>query len=375
MTPSTNIPFLDLKAVNNSFEPALRLAIQRVLDSGWYLLGNELQHFETEYAAFIGTKHCIGMSNGLDALRIILRAAIELGRLQPGDEVLVPANTYIASLLAITENNLKAVPVEPDPVTHNINAANLEAAIGPRTKALMIVHLYGQNAYNAAIQEVVDRHALFLVEDNAQAVGAFERTENHRTGSLGHAAGHSFYPGKNMGALGDAGAVTTNDDELAAVVRSIANYGSKRKYVNQYKGLNCRLDELQAAVLRVKLQRIDADNAHRRVLASSYNALITHPNVVLPKHPDQALEHVWHLYVIRHPRRDQLQTFLANHGVHTLIHYPIPPHKQEAYPELTHLSLPLTEQLSQEVLSLPMSQVMSLKDIAAVAELINQFER
>jgi len=370
--PLQKIPFLDLKAVNDSFEPELSMAIHQVLDSGWYLLGEQVAHFETEYATTLGCKHCIGVANGLDALRIILRVNMELGRLQPGDEVIVPANTYIASVLAITENKLMPVFVEPDPATGNTDASGLESHIGPNTKAILLVHLYGQNALTPQLEQFIKEHHLILIEDNAQAAGA--RCGNRRTGSLGQAAGHSFYPGKNMGALGDAGAITTDDHDLATTVRSIANYGSAQKYVNRFKGLNSRLDELQAAILRVKLKRLDADNDKRRLLAARYSNRITNPQVILP-HVLDALGHVWHLYVIRHPQRDALQAYLSEHGVQTLIHYPIPPHKQAAYAEYGHLQLPVTEQLSREVLSLPISQVMTEEAVDVVADLINRFNQ
>lgn len=363
-----NIPFLDLKAVNDSFEPKLTHAIQRVLASGWYLQGHEVQSFEAEYANYIGTRNCIAVANGLDALRIILKANIELGRLKPGDEVLVPANTYIASVLAITDNQLKPVFVEPDPATGNTDEKSLEAHITPATKALMLVHLYGQNALTPTIEAIVNRQGLILVEDNAQAVGA--RCGNKRTGSLGQAAGHSFYPGKNMGALGDAGAITTDDNLLADVARCLANYGSNFKYVNKYQGLNSRMDEIQAAILRVKLERIDADNDRRRQVAERYTRGINHPDIIKP-HVLDPMGHVWHLYVIRYQDRQKLQKYLSGNEIQTLIHYPIPPHKQDAYTEFGHLHLPITEQLSNEVLSLPISQVLRDADVDRVIDVIN----
>lgn len=371
------INFLDLKKINESFEPELSLAIKRVLDSGWYLLGNEVKSFEQEYAQFIGVKHCIGVANGLDALRLILRAYIEMGVMKEGDEIIVPANTYIASILAISDNRLIPVLIEPDINTYNIDPFKIEEKITERTKGIMIVHLYGQNAMHTEIKRIVDKYNLKLIEDNAQAQGCFY--VDKRTGSLGEAAGHSFYPGKNLGALGDAGAVTTNNDEFAEVVRSLANYGSKKKYENIYKGLNSRLDEIQAAVLRVKLKRLDTDNQHRRELANYYIQNITNPHIILPKINNPELgrnsEHscVWHLFVIRNNQRNKLQKFLTENGIQTLIHYPIPPHRQTAYSNWNKLIFPITEQIHSEVLSLPISSVMINEEINTVIRIINQY--
>jgi dTDP-4-amino-4,6-dideoxygalactose transaminase len=403
------IKFLDLKAISDSFEPVLSRAVQRVLSSGWYLLGNEVRSFEEEYGSFIGVKHCIGVANGLDALRLILKAWIEMGVMKEGDEVIVPANTYIASILAITDNRLKPLLVEPDINTYNLDISLIEASITSRTKAIMVVHLYGQACWSSQLEELAKKYNLKIIEDNAQAAGAIvaesverraqskehraQSTEQRaqskkalrpepcalrRTGSLGDAAGHSFYPGKNLGALGDGGAVTTDDDELAAVVRALANYGSTKKYVCDYQGLNSRLDEIQAAVLRVKLPRLDADNQHRREIAQYYLENITNPELTLPfplyaqrstlnaqdspltsHHSPLTASHVWHLFVIRSPHRDKLQQYLTDHGIQTLIHYPIPPHKQKAYRELNSLSFPITEKIHSEVLSLPFSQVIN----------------
>lgn len=380
------IKFLDLKGINDSFEPELSDSIKRVLDSGWYLLGNEVKAFEQEYATYTRTKHCIGVANGLDALRLILKAYIELGIMQEGDEIIVPANTYIASILALSDNRLKPVLVEPDLNSCNIDPFKIEEKITERTKGIMIVHLYGQCAMRPEIQRLVDKYDLKLIEDNAQATGAYyhEKLENEkliRTGAIGHAAGHSFYPGKNLGCLGDGGAVTTDDDELATAIRAIANYGSSRKYVNDYKGLNSRLDEIQAAILRVKLPRLDADNQRRREIAQYYCENITSPDITLPVDKDCfqlstsnfQLDHVWHVFVIRHSRRDELQKYLADNGIQTLIHYPIPPHQQKAYEEWNELSYPITEQIHEEILSLPMSQVISDSEVEKVVEIINQF--
>lgn len=373
--------FLDLKAINDSFEPELSNAVKRVLDSGWYLLGNEVKAFEQEYAEYLGTKHCVGVANGLDALRLIFKAYIEMGKMAQGDEIIVPANTYIASILAISDNRLKPVLVEPDISTYNIDPFKIEEKITDRTKGIMIVHLYGQNAMHPEIQRLVDKYNLKLIEDNAQATGAFYGKK--RTGALGHAAGNSFYPGKNLGALGDAGAVTTDDDELAAVIRALANYGSAKKYVNNYKGLNSRLDEIQAAILRTKLPRLDADNQRRREIAQYYCENITNPEIILPvskglfhRSPaggTEAGSHIWHIFIIRTKLRDQLQHYLTDNGIQTLIHYPIPPHRQEAYKEWNELSFPITETIHNEVLSLPISPVMSNKEIESIVKHINNF--
>jgi len=322
------IKFLDLKRINNSFEPELSIAIKRVIDSGWYLLGNEVKAFEEEYSRYIGTKYCIGVGNGLDALRLILRAYIEMGLMNESDEIIVPANTYIASILAIIENRLSPVLVEPDIKTYNIDPFLIEAKITERTRGLMIVHLYGQNSMHPEIKRIVDKYNLRLIEDNAQAHGAYFGLLH--TGSLGDAAGHSFYPGKNLGAFGDAGAVTTNNDDLAEVIRAMANYGSKKKYENIYKGLNSRLDEIQAAVLRVKLKRLDADNQRRRDIAQYYlnnirNSAIKLPETQSNENITHNFSHVWHLFVIRCTERDSLQQYLIENGIQTLIHYPIPP--------------------------------------------------
>jgi dTDP-4-amino-4,6-dideoxygalactose transaminase len=378
------ISFLDLKKVNDSFEPQLSLAIKRVLDSGWYLMGEELKLFEKEYSQFIGTKHCIGVANGLDALRLILTAYKEIGFMKEGDEIIVPANTYIASILAITDNRLKPVLVEPDINTYNIDPYQIEKSITDRTRGIMIVHLYGRNAMDPEIQRLVKKYNLKLIEDNAQAQGC--HFGNRHTGSIGNGAGHSFYPGKNLGALGDAGAVTTDDDELAEIVRTIANYGSKVKYQNLYKGLNSRLDEIQAGILRVKLSRLNEDNMRRNKVAQYYLDNIKNPDIILPlKHKAQDsktgsyeinasnIENVWHVFVIRNSKRDSLQKFLSENNIQTVIHYPIPPHKQIAYKEWNQKSFPITESIHNQVLSLPMSPLMEEEDIKRVVEVINNF--
>ena len=314
------IKFLDLKAINNSFEPELSQAVQKVVSSGWYLLGEELQQFEKEYADFSGAKHCIGVANGLDALRLILKAYMEMGLMKEGDEIIVPANTYIASLLAITDNRLVPVLVEPDINTYNIDPFLIEEKITGLTRAIMVVHLYGQIAMHAEIEKLALKYNLKLIEDSAQAQGAeYLLTDGtiKKAGNIGDAAGHSFYPGKNLGALGDAGAVTTNEDELAEIIRTIANYGSKVKYQNEYAGVNSRLDEIQAAALRIKLRRLDIDNQHRRMVAQYYREHIKNDQLILPVVYNCGLQfnkcfsHVWHLYTIRHQNRERLQKYLV----------------------------------------------------------------
>lgn len=374
------IKFLDIKKITESFEPELSKAIERVVKRGWYLLGDELEAFEIEYREFIGTKHCIGTANGLDALRLILKAYMELGLMAEGDEVIVPANTFIASMLAISDNRLKPVLVEPGPDSYNLDVSRIEEQITPRTRAIMVVHLYGQAHWPEELEPIAKKYGLLLIEDNAQAVGARVPGSGavlaKRTGSLGDASGHSFYPGKNLGALGDGGAVTTNNDELAEMVRALANYGSASKYVHDYQGLNSRLDEIQAAVLRVKLPRLDQDNQRRREVVQSYLDHIVHPDVTLPVIQGsavQCLNHVWHLFVIRHPRRDQLQQYLKDQGIQTLIHYPIPPHRQLAYKGWSQLDLPVTEHIHNTVLSLPVSPLMSSDEVRQVVETINHY--
>lgn len=372
------IKFLDLKKINDSFEPQLSDAINRVLKSGWYLMGEEKTLFEQEYARFTGVRNCIGVANGLDALRLILRAYMEMGTVREGDEVIVPANTFIASILAITENRLVPVLVEPDLNTFNIDPYSIEKKISSRTRAIMIVHLYGLNSMHPEIHRLVKKYNLRLIEDSAQAQGCFYG--DRRTGSLGDAAGHSFYPGKNLGALGDAGAVTTDDDELADAVRTIANYGSKVKYQNLYRGLNSRLDEIQAAILRVKLPRLDVDNQRRREIAQYYIGNIKNPDIVLPlpvngQPASGYKENVWHLFVIRSKQRDALREFLNKNDIQTVIHYPVPPHQQPAYKEWNHLSLPLTEKIHNQVLSLPIGPLLIENEVHMVVDAINKFNR
>jgi dTDP-4-amino-4,6-dideoxygalactose transaminase len=360
------IAYLPLHQINALYDAELREAVSRVLDSGWYLKGEATQRFEEAYAEYIGTRHCIGCGNGLDALTLILRGYIELGVMQPGDEVIVPANTYIASILAITECGLKPVLVEPSLDTLQIDDSKIEQAITPRTRAIMIVHLYGRCAYTSRIGDICQKHHLKLIEDNAQAHGC--TFEGRKTGSLGDAAGHSFYPGKNLGALGDAGAVTTNDDELAAVVRALGNYGSHQKYVHDYKGRNSRIDELQAAMLLAKLPYLDAANQRRKEIASLYINKVENPQIRIPQSDRDC---VWHIFPIFSEHRDQLQQYLAKNGVETQIHYPIPPHKQRCYKEWSHLSLPITEQIHAQELSIPCHQAMTPADATVIVNLLN----
>ena len=364
------INFLDLQQITAKYADELHEAVNRVVDSGWYLQGKENEQFEKNYASYITTKYAIGVANGLDALIWILRAYIELGVMKTGDEIIVPANTYIASILAITENGLVPVLVEPDINTFQIDENKIEEVITQKTKAIMIVHLYGQCAYTDKIADLCHKNNLKLIEDNAQAHGCLYH--GRKTGSLGDAAGHSFYPGKNLGAFGDAGAVTTNDEELANTIRALANYGSRKKYVFDYTGRNSRLDELQAAVLTIKLKYLDADLALRKQVAKYYMEQITNPKIVLPIVNDWDA-HVFHLFPIRTKSRDELQKYLSDNGVQTIIHYPIPPHKQACYKEWNHLSFPITEQIHCEELSLPMSQCLMEADIKNVVKIINKY--
>ncbi|MDP9505129.1 DegT/DnrJ/EryC1/StrS aminotransferase family protein [Pseudomonas protegens] len=364
------ISFLDLKKLNAAYASELQEACARVIDSGWYIGGQELSSFEREFADYCGASNCVGVANGLDALTLTLRAWKEMGRLREGDEVIVPANTYIASVLAITENRLVPVLVEPDPATFNLSAAGVRAALTEKTKAVIAVHLYGQLADMPGIMDLAHERDLLVLEDAAQSHGA--SIDGQKAGAWGHAAGFSFYPGKNLGALGDAGALVTNDAELAKVVRGLGNYGSYKKYENQYQGVNSRLDEIQAAMLKVKLAHLDSEIAARRQVADAYRAGINNASIQLPAVADEQA-HVWHLFVVRCERRDELQKFLTEQGVQTLIHYPIPPHKQQAYAAYGSLSLPTTETIHREVLSLPISPVMSDDEIAAVVRAVNAF--
>ena len=380
------VQFLDLQQVNRLHAQEILEAMERVVDSGWFIRGNECQRFEEQYANYIGTRYCVGVGNGLDALTLIYRAYIEMGLMKPGDEVIVPANTYIASILAITENRLRPVLVEPRWDSLEIDDSLIEKAITPRTRSIMIVHLYGRCAYTEKIGELCRKYSLLLVEDNAQAHGCSYAgsdsvstgslgDEPQLTGSLGDAAGHSFYPGKNLGALGDAGAVTTNNGELAELVRTLANYGSQKKYVFQFQGRNSRLDELQAAVLCVKLRYLENENAHRQRIADYYYQNINHPAITLPKYLGQ-MSNVYHVFPIFTEQRNQLQHFLTSRGIQTLIHYPLPPHQQECYEkeEWAACKLPITEKIHRQELSLPISQVMSLADAKRVVECVNSWD-
>jgi dTDP-4-amino-4,6-dideoxygalactose transaminase len=365
-----NIPFLSLKDITGKYSNEIHEAVGRVIDSGWYLQGKENDTFEEHYAEYIGTKHAVGCANGLDALICILRAYMELGVMAPGDEVIVPANTYIASILAITENNLVPVLVEPDIATYQIDDSKIEVAITPKTKGVMIVHLYGRCAYTDRIGQICKNHNLRLIEDNAQAHGCMYRGQ--RTGSLGDVAGHSFYPGKNLGALGDGGAVTTDDEELTTAIKTISNYGSPQKYVFKYKGRNNRLDEIQAAILDVKLKYLDKDNNLRKEVAKKYINKIKNPDIVLPVVEDWN-SNVFHIFPIRTGKRDELQVYLADMGIQTLIHYPIPPHKQECYREWKDLSFPITERIHREELSLPMSPTITVDEVDFIVNSINNW--
>lgn len=370
------VPFLSLKDITAKYADEIHETALRVIDGGWYLQGKENELFEQHYADYIGSKYCIGCANGLDALIWIYRAYIELGIMQPGDEVIVPANTYIASILAITENGLKPVLVEPNLETLEMDDTKIEAAITPRTKSILIVHLYGRCAMTDKIAELCKKHNLRLVEDNAQAHGCMWKGK--RTGSIGDAAGHSFYPGKNLGALGDAGAVTTNDEELAKAIRALANYGSQRKYVFKYTGRNSRLDEIQAAILDVKLRHLDEDVALRQQVADYYYDHISNPLITLPKRLPHE-ENVYHLFpiLVADGKRDALHDYLEQTGIGTVIHYPIAPHKQECYAKeawnIPQLSLPITERLADEELSIPMSPCMTQEQIEYVVKCVNEF--
>lgn len=381
------IKFLDLQAVNAAHAEELKRIAAEVIDSGWYLLGERTKIFERHLAEFLGVRHVVGVGNGLDALRLILKAYLELGVLAEGDEVIVPANTYIASILAITDNRLKPVLVEPNIHTYNLDISLVEARITPRTKAVMVVHLYGRACWSRELEAMARRHRLKIIEDNAQAIGAVYanpgESGGRKTGALGDAAGFSFYPGKNLGALGDSGAVATGDDRLAEVVRALGNYGSREKYVNDYRGLNSRTDEIQAAFLDLKLRHVEADNQRRRDIAAEYCARIRLRDLILPNAhdpdlltPPRAQSHVWHLFVVRHPRRDLLQRHLADQGVQTMIHYPIPPHLQKAYAVwgLPKGSLPITEEIANTCLSLPMWPGMTPEQVDAVIRCVNGFQ-
>lgn len=368
-TSRNMIKFLDLQKINAQYATELKQVAAEVIDSGWYLLGEQVKQFESGLEAFQEGGNAVAVANGLDALRLILKAYIEMGIMKEGDEIIVPANTYIASVLAITDNKLIPVLVEPDLDTFNLNLNLIERRITEKTKAIMVVHLYGRVCWSEGLVTLAKKCNLKIIEDNAQAIGA--RWNGVRTGNLGDAAGFSFYPGKNLGALGDSGAVTTKDTELAKAIRALANYGSAQKYVNQFQGLNSRMDEMQAAFLNVKLRYVDSETLRRQEIADYYIANIKNDKIILPN--VVVGEHVWHLFVIRTEKRDELQSYLNDNGIQTLIHYPIPPHKQECYSDLDNMFLPITEQIHKEVLSLPISPVMSMEEIAKVVVILNKY--
>lgn len=365
------IKFLDLHKINEQYRSEIDHAIKEVLDSGWYIMGNKLEEFETSFATYCGTKHCIGVGNGLDALILILRAYKELGKLNDGDEVLVPANTYIASILAISQNNLVPVLIEPNLESYNIDIENIKSKISSKTKAIMPVHLYGQLCEMDKIEVLAKKHNLLVIEDSAQAHGAV--LKGKKAGNWGDASGFSFYPGKNLGALGDGGAITTNDDELASCIFALRNYGSQEKYVNKYKSINSRLDEIQAAILNVKLKGLPNEILKRQEIATFYKENIKNELITLPVW-ENIENHVFHLFVLRVNDRKKLQAYLEKNGVQTVIHYPTPPHKQEAYKEWNDLSFPITEKIHKEVLSIPISPVMNEDDYKFVVKTLNNYE-
>lgn len=367
-----HIPFLELKKLNSVYEQEISDVFQRVLKSGWYLLGNEKEEFEIDLARYLGAKNVIGTGNGLDALVMILRGYILLGKLHKGDEVLVPANTFIASVQAIMQNDLKPVFVEPSPNTFNLCIEDLQKKINSKTKALIMVHLYGSVNNVDVVKQIVVNNDLLLIEDNAQAIGA--EWNGVKTGNLGDAAAFSFYPGKNLGALSDAGAVSTNDTQLAEVIRALSNYGSFEKYIHDYVGFNSRLDELQAGILNVKLKDLDRVNEVRQNIAKSYCVNIINPLLQLPNYPNSPEEHVWHLFVIRTKKRSELMQYLKEKGIGTMIHYPIPPHKQKALKEYNSLVLPVAEKLHNEVVSIPLHQCLSLDEQEYIIEQLNAFK-
>jgi len=368
------IPFLDLKAVNETYEEELTEACKRVIQSGWYIQGKECEMFEKEFADYCGAQHAVGVANGLDALILILRAYKEMGIMEDGDEIIVPSNTYIASILAISQNNLVPVLVEPDLNTYLIDPNLIEENISSKTKAIMPVHLYGQVCGMEKILEIAHKYNLKIIEDSAQSHGAyysFKETKK-RSGNLGDASGFSFYPGKNLGALGDGGIVTTNDTDLAQTIRALGNYGSLKKYEHIFKGVNSRLDEIQAAMLRVKLKNLDSDIEKRRSVANYFLENIDNKKVVLPTVANKD-GHVWHLFVIRTKNREELQNYLEKHGIKTLIHYPLAPHKQKAYSEMSKQEYAISELIHKEVLSLPISPVLNEEDVKFIVKILNEY--
>ena len=367
------IKFLDLKKINTPYETAFQEKLKSVLENGWYILGNEVAAFESDFANYCGTKHCIGVGNGFDALVLIFKGYVQLGKLQKGDEVIVPANTYIASILAILEADLIPVLVEPKLETYNLNPDLISQKITSKTKAILAVHLYGQLAEMDAINEIARQNNLLVIEDAAQAHGAI--SDFRKSGNVSNAAAFSFYPGKNLGALGDGGAVTTNDEALAKVIQSLRNYGSEEKYKNEYIGVNSRLDELQAAFLNVKLPNLDTENNVRKAVAKRYLSEIKNDKIILPTVSLRGTKqsHVFHLFVIRTENREDLQQYLLENGIQTMIHYPVPPHKQKAFSNWNHLSFPITEKIHNEVLSLPISPVMSMEEVDFIISILNQY--
>ena len=365
------LQFLDLKKINLEHQLEIEQAMIETFRTGWYLLGSNVLEFEKNLALYIGTKNAIGVANGLDALRLIIGAYKELGFFENNDEIIVPSNTYIASVLAITDNNLKPIFVEPNINNYNIDIDKIEMAITSKTRAIMIVHLYGQAVFSGKLVELAKKYNLKIIEDNAQAIGA--SINNIKTGNLGDAAAFSFYPTKNLGAIGDAGAVTTNDDLLAKTIRILANYGSSKKYENVLQGLNSRLDEIQAAVLNIKLKYLDKDNSRRKHIAKMYVEGIKNPKIILPVYPDDSNNHVWHLFVIRTKDRINLQEYLSENNIQTLIHYPIAPHKQDCYAQYNYLNLPIAELLQGEILSIPISQVLTDEEVKYVISVLNMY--
>lgn len=364
------IKFLDLQKINQQYEVAFEEKLKAFMQKGWYILGDEVKTFETNFANYCGTKYCIGVGNGLDALVLIFKAYIQLGKIKKGDEIIVPANTYIASILAILEADLVPVLVESILETYNLNPREIQEKITPKTKAILAVHLYGQLADMNSINEIAEKNNLLVIEDSAQSHGAI--SGNKKAGNLGNASGFSFYPGKNLGALGDAGAITTNDDELAKMLFSLRNYGSEKKYVNDFIGVNSRLDELQAGFLNIKLPNLDNENRVRKEIAKRYLSEIKNEKIILPFY-DNSENHVFHVFVVRTKNRDELQEFLLANNIQNLIHYPIPPHKQKALSFLENLSFPITEKIHNEVLSLPISPVMTKDEVDFVIEILNKY--
>ncbi|MDA7704900.1 DegT/DnrJ/EryC1/StrS family aminotransferase [Rickettsiales bacterium] len=367
------IPFLDLKAINSRYSVEIKEEISKVIDSGWYILGQNVKKFEEEFAGYCGTKYSIGVASGLDALILIFEGYKALGIFQENDEIIVPANTYIASILAISKAGLKPILVEPDIETYNIDPDLIEGKITKKTKAILAVHLYGRLSEVGKMASIADKYNLKIIEDSAQSHGAID-ISGYKAGNLGNASAFSFYPGKNLGAIGDGGAITTNDHELNKIIRILRNYGSEKKYHHSYKGFNSRLDELHASILSIKLKYLDEDNQKRRDIANIYCSNINNSKIILPKLPDNPNSHVWHLFTIRAENRDNLQDYLSQNNIQTMVHYPIAPHKQKAYKELSDLQFPITEKIHNQIISLPISSIIDIKDISYISDLINKFQ-